>query len=48
MLLETYRCAAALLKIDIEELKETLKNNAEAVFTRPPLQKPQTARNPAG
>jgi TatD DNase family protein len=38
MLLETYRCAAALLKIDIEELKETLKNNAEAVFPRPPLQ----------
>jgi TatD DNase family protein len=34
MLLETYRCAAALLEIDIEELKEILKNNAEAIFTR--------------
>ena len=33
MLLETYRCAAALLKMDVQELKELLKLNAEAVFT---------------
>jgi hypothetical protein len=32
MLLETYRCAAALLKMDIAELKELLKHNAETVF----------------
>ena len=36
MLLETCRCAAALLKMDIEELKETLKRNAETVFTANP------------
>ena len=32
MLLETYRCAASLLKMDIQELKELLKLNAETVF----------------
>ncbi|MDR1363428.1 MAG: TatD family hydrolase [Spirochaetaceae bacterium] len=32
MIIQTYRCAAELLKIDIEELKETVKRNAARVF----------------
>jgi TatD DNase family protein len=32
MLLETYRCAAGLLKIGVGDLKEILRRNAEAVF----------------
>jgi TatD DNase family protein len=32
MIIETYRCAAELLKIDIEILKENLKQNAARLF----------------